>query len=274
MNSIGKQSIPHAVDAKHVAALLSQQPGPVLTWFAPHDEGGAENDGPRERVELAGPVARRWLAKTDNFLDQEFPYPADSFAVLLPPHWRSPFWLLAPWMRGLELRTDRQATGVDLLISNDTDFLASIEAQGGPSALVAQTQDSFALAWPGDLPPTFTDGVADILSYGDEVDFPVTAPADSLLVERAVDWVPPGLWQDTTKVDLHLKDLATKNYLGLDRSSLTGGRVLVATDNLVLAAAQILQSWLAEASVVWVPGGYNADQIAQDELVTHRAQVN
>lgn len=264
------------LNAERLAALLSDRPGPVLTWFSPRTatevvegQGEAEDATPRERVELSGPVARRWLAKTDNFLDQEFPYGADTFAVDLPQHWRSPFWLLAPWLRGMELFDADRAADADLVVSGNVAFLGDLEDEGASGTLVAQTADSFALAWPGDLPAGVLDGTADILSYGDEVETPMTAPAHSVLMERSFDQGPPEANGDHA---LRLSDLSAVNYLGAEGpppalGSLSGERALVTTTSLPMFSAQLLQLWLAGASVVWAPGG-DTDEIAVVERVT------
>lgn len=260
------------INATNLASLLSSQPAPVLTWLGNKQAGGEQ----RERVELSGPVARRWLAKTDNFLDQEFPYGASEFVALLPAHWRSPFWLLAPWLRGLKQVPARDAADADLVVSNDIGFLEGVVDEGGPDAVIAQTLDSFALAYPGTLPPDLLDGTADIASYGDEVEAPMTAPLDSILVSESVEWLPPGLWEDSSKTHLHLLDLGARTYLEPSgkppaEGSLQGDRVLVTTDNLTLFTAQLHQLWVAGASVVWVPGGGDdLDQIIAVEKVTSR----
>lgn len=258
------------INASSLATVLSSKPTPVLTWFEPL----SAEEKPRERVELSGPVARRWLAKTDNFLDSEFPYGGETFTTLLPAHWRAPFWVMTPWLRGMALQPPKHASDFDLVVSNDTSYLESVFDEGGPDALIAQTLDSFALQWPGDLPGGLLDGTADILSYGDEVEMPYTAPLDSLLVADHLSWLPPGLWSDTGKQHMRLGDLGQKDYLGIggspkDWQRLKGERVLLTDDNLVAATAAIIQLWFAEASVVWVPGGGpDVAQIAETEKVT------
>ena len=264
------------VSAERLANVLSGQPGPVLTWFAPSTDKetssqptSSQSAMPRERVELSGPVARRWLAKTDNFLDQEFPYGASTFVAPLPPHWRSPFWLLASWLRGMELLDGAEGADADLVVSGDLRFLQDVADEGASGTLLAQTADSFALAWPGDLPSMILDGTADILSYGDEVESPTTAPADSVLIRESSTAGSP---LETEAGDLLLSDLSTVNYLGDEgeppaSGSLAGERALVTTKDVPLFSVQLLQLWLAGASVVWAPGG-NVDEIAQVERVT------
>jgi hypothetical protein len=44
--------------------------------------------------------------------------------------------------------------------------------------------------------------------------------------------------------------------------------VLVTTANPTLFTAQLIQLWIRGASVVWVPGGVDAESIATTEKVT------
>lgn len=258
-----------SINASSLTDILVDQPGPVLTWFAPVTPvGGAD----RERVELGGAVASRWLAKTDNFLDAEFPYGANSFSLFLPAHWRAPFWVIASWLRGLELFPARDAANVDLVVSDDLGFLDALADSG--ATRVAQTLESYSLEWP-ELPGGLLDGIADILSYGDEVEAPHTAAPDSLVLNEHVDWVPPGLWSDPSKRELRLQDLWRKNFLRADGPPVTwgqmeGDRVLVTTADPIVFSAQLIQLWVAGASVVWVPGGGDVDSIAEVEKVTSR----
>lgn len=256
------------VNAEKLAAILSPQQGPVLTWFHPRVQG--EADIPRERIELGGAVARRWVAKTDNFLANEFPFGATSFTAFLSPHWRTPFWLLTCWLRGLELQAPGSPVD-DLALSNDLDFLLSLQDEGGPDMLVAQTTDSYAFSWPDELPFGITDGIADVMSYGDEVEMPYTAEDDAPLLAEDASWLPPGLEEDPDKQGIRVCDLAERDYLGIDdsySSDLTGERALVTTADIILASVQIFQLWMRGATVVWVPGGEKSEEIANSERVT------
>lgn len=258
------------LNAKMLADRITTVAEPVFTWLGPNGQ---------ERIELSGPVARRWLAKTDNFMDSEFPYGGNKFITLLPCHWRSAFWIIVPWLRGFQLQNQQAAEEVDLIISNDLGFLEAAAAQGGPSTLVAQTQDSLALSWPGVLPPTVLDGIADVMTFGDWVENPFTAK-ESQLVGKDVSWLPQNLWSHPDRLGLNSRSLQSLDLLGnivttraqepvndLDVPAvLQGARVLVTTDNLTLFSAQLIQLWLAGARVVWAPGdGIPTDIIAQQE---------
>ncbi|WP_099331778.1 TIGR03089 family protein [Actinomyces minihominis] len=260
------------LDATVLTSLLSPRPGPVLTWFespAIKLDGSVDTAQGRDRIELSGPVARRWIAKTDNFMASEFPFGATGFTTSLPAHWRTPFWIAVCWMRGLEKRAGGTTGGLDLAVSDSLGFLTALQEEIGPDVLIAQTTDSLAFAWPGELPFGITDGIADVMSYADEVEMPHTANQDTLLVSEGVEWFSADLAAGAAP--LTLKGILATDYLGLDEEALNdlaGQRVLVTTGNPTLFTVQLLQLWLHGASVVWVPGGHDAERIGSSERVT------
>lgn len=211
--------------------ILSATTGPALTWFAPYSWVASDSPASgavRARVELGGPVARRWVSKTDNFLDSEFPFGATSFVANMTPHWRAPFWIATCWLRGMELRAPSFGADVDFAVSTDIFFLESLQNQGGPDVLVAQSTDSFAFAWPGDLPFGITDGTADVMSHGDEVENPYLADPAAVIVDGSNGWTAPGwlsraLRDGATGADgrvgsntLRISDLLSLDFLGID----------------------------------------------------------
>lgn len=257
------------LNATELTGKITTTSAPVLIWLSPEHE---------ERIELSGPVARRWIAKTDNFLGSELPYGGDQLAVFLPNHWRTPFWLIAPWLRGMQLVSPDRACDTDLVVSNDLGFLQAVQDEGGPDALVAQELDSMSLAWQGDLPASFLDATADVMTFGDFVDDPKDAPSDHHLVDESVDWAAPNLWEDTEEQTLPIsslrgfdylgdvKDLATGKILERDQlpEELDGARILVRTNNPVLFSAQLIQLWMAGAQVLWVPEDIAQERIDQE----------
>ncbi len=257
----------NALDAKTLCDRIDPRSEPVLVWLS--------EDG-QERIELSGPVARRWIAKTDNFMASEFPFGGSRFAVLLPTHWRSPFWIATPWLRGFELVSPSEGADVDLVVANDVDVLEALREEGGPDALVAQTQDSMALAWPTTLPAEILDGTADILSFGDYVESPESANQETHLVSEQIDWLPPKVWSDPDQLKLPLRSLRGLGYVGTivdmegrplgSETDLNGARVHVQTKNLVLFTAQLLQLWMAGASVIWTPG----DAVSTEQVEAER----
>ncbi len=245
------------INATALTDILSAEPGPVLTWIGQPE--GSPTGQVRPRIELSGPVARRWIAKTDNMLGAEFPFGAQTFAVDMPAHWRTPFWIATPWLRGLQLSETQEEGVCDLVVSDNLESLVELDEAGGSDLLVAQTTESLALSWPGDLPAGVSDGIADVMTYGDFVEDPLTANQDT----------PLGVEIDGNP--LVLSDLLTADLLGLSGvpdNSLAGQRVLVTTVDPVLFTAQMLQLWWRGASVLWVPGGIDADSIAQTERAT------
>ena len=247
---------------------MDKVPEPVLTWL-----------GPGQRIELSGPVARRWIAKTDNFLASELPYGGERFSVLLPNHWRLPFWLAVPWLRGMTLVSPGEAVDIDLVVSNDLGFLQGVRDEGGPDTLVAQSLDSMNTSWGPDLPPEFLDGMADVATFGDYVEDPTDAPQGARLVADNIEWVAPNLWEQTDQQNLPIESLRGLTYLGTVKDTragqvlspshlpekLEGARVLVRTGNPVLFAAQLVQLWLAGAKVIWAPGETVRERIDQEK---------
>lgn len=227
------------LNARELSEKITDIAEPVLTWLG---RGG-------ERIELSGPVARRWISKTDNFMASEFPFGGESFAIQLPAHWRTAFWLLVPWLRGMRLMPTELAADTDLVISNDLDFLSAVAEEGGPDVLVAQTDSSLALAWPGQLPALFLDGTADVMSYGDWVEDPYCASDGAVLVDEG---------RATFTGRLPIEDLRTGSLLRTlspidGGAALNGARVMVRTGDPVLFTAQLAQLWMAGARVVWAP---------------------
>lgn len=256
------------LSSKTVADLLSPVPQPVLTWFAPAEPtpGSPGVNSRAERIELSGPVARRWLAKTDNFMADEFPFGAATFSVQMPAHWRAPFWILAGWLRGLALVEPASAPELDLVVSNDLNLLEALQNDLGPDVLVAQPLDSYAFAWDGDLPFGITDGTADIMAFGDEVESAYTAPAESLLASPEAGFADDIALSDPRVARPTLGDLGEIDWVGT--SALAGQRTLLTTSNPALATAQALQVWLSGGTVVWAPGRDDAERIVQEEGVT------
>ncbi len=257
----------NTLNATELCDHLDRRSDPVLTWLS--SEG-------QERIELGGPVARRWIAKTDNFLASEFPWGAQRFGVLLPCHWRSVFWLLTPWLRGMTLESTENPGKLDLAVANDVGILTAMKDEGGPDTIVAQTSDSLALGWPDGLPAGILDGISDVLSYGDYIESPVSAPKDTRLVSKTIDWLAPQELSDPDVQALPITTLRGVACLGelkpyavdhwdanLDDDevgdcskpeAVAGKRVLLVTDNLVLASAQLIQLWMAGSGAVWAPG--------------------
>lgn len=282
---------PGQMDELNAASLtesLTHRPAPVLTWFSPPGEVGGTSAAalPRERIELSGPVARRWIAKTDNFLAAEFPFPADAFTTYFSsPHWREPLWIVTCWLRGLRRLSPQEAQRVDLAVSSDIDVLEEMRDELGLDVLVAQTTDSLALSWPTDLPFGITDGVADVMSHGDFVEDPHTPAADTVILNQ--DGLNDAMLRSVRSPGerdgeehgaerarpsggraLRLAELMSSSLLPSGLTLDEGERVVVTTNDAALFSAQLVQLWLSGAAVIWVPGGAGAQEIAAAEGAT------
>lgn len=146
------------VTHRTLAALLDdldRRTQPTLTWYG------------NDRVELSGPVLSRWIAKSENLLQDEFPFGLESFKIDLPLSWRAFPWFVCMTFRGTE-----ESDIPELLI---TDSPATSTAD----TTIAQPLDSLALSWPGTLPPGALDGARDVMSQSDRL---VAPPDDSLFV--------------------------------------------------------------------------------------------
>lgn len=217
---------------------LQSRGGPVLTWYAVN------------RLELGGPVMASWLAKTDNFLDAEFPFGGQTFTVALPPTWRALPWMGAAWLRGWELvSADAEP---DLLVSDDPALLE--DAVAGGLVAVAQALGPLAMSWPGSLPAGALDAIADVLSQADHLVAPVEAPRASPLGAG----LTLGQLQETSLLDAP--------------APLEGARVQVTATDPVRQAAQIMQLWWAGASAVVIDEGHwgpeKSADIRRQEKVT------
>ncbi|MFT0762870.1 hypothetical protein VRY54_07390 [Actinomyces sp. F1_1611] len=156
---------------------LANRKEPLLTWYS------------TGRVELAGPVLARWLAKVDNYLDAEFPFGAATFHLHLPECWQKIVWEAALALRGWEAGPADQ---VELVISDDLELLTAA-ADAGLTA-IAQPTDPLALSWPGELPAGVSDAPGELNSQADQPlaslpDGPLWPVENNLLAGLPV---PPG----------------------------------------------------------------------------------
>lgn len=263
--------------ATTLTELLNRQAAPVLTWFSPREAPNGEDGTPgvRERIELSGPVARRWIAKTDNFLASEFPFAAESFTTYFPsPHWREPFWITACWLRGMHFTTPRRADTLDLAVSSDLTVLQTMQEEVGPDVLVAQNTQSLALSWPEDLPFGISDGIADVMTFGDFVEMPqAPSPPQTLIAEvpredldaadTPLDFFPAEHVHSCKRIVLG--DLTTDAFVDRLGQIEKGERIILTTRHPVVFTAQLIQLWLKGAAVIWVPGGEGVRSIATAE---------
>lgn len=126
---------------------------PRLTWY------GTAGD----RIELSGKVFDNWVAKTANFLTEEFDFgPGSTLTVALPAHWKSLCIVLAALACG---GTVSDGDGGALLASSDQE---RINSAAGPSLAVAL--GALALRWDGELPSGAQDYAAEVRMFADAFD--------------------------------------------------------------------------------------------------------
>ncbi|AJT40421.1 hypothetical protein UM93_00570 [Psychromicrobium lacuslunae] len=123
---------------------------PRLTWYG----------STGERIELSGKVLDNWVAKTANFLVDEFDFgPGMSLSLDLPAHWKSLCILLGALAAG---GTVTSAQGGTLLASSDQQRL---ELDQRPA--IAVSLAALALRWDGELGPQVRDYAAEVRMFAD-----------------------------------------------------------------------------------------------------------
>lgn len=92
-------------DELRAALLAGDLSRPRLTWY---------DDANGERIDLSGKTLANWVAKAANWLESEMALaPGDEVALVMPPdHWRTIYWSLAAWTRGLTITTGTDADAV------------------------------------------------------------------------------------------------------------------------------------------------------------------
>lgn len=226
---------------------LSACRGPVLTWY-----GG-------QRVELGGPVAARWLAKTANLLSTELrgdlfdtlagvgsdgtadgggraPEPTGTLRVDLGRTWQGAVWTCAAWLSGWRTADEGDP---DVWVAGSPGDVQRALGSGTPWVL-AQAMEPLALSWRGPLPDGAVDALAELMGQPD-------SPVDP----GWVDWEPAG------DVDA---DAALVDEDGRGRP----GRVLLLAQDTASTAAALLAVWARGGSAVVVdPGLHDAGERAR-----------
>lgn len=156
---------------------LTEKTQPLLTWYS------------TGRVELAGPVLSRWVAKVDNFLSDQFPFDGQTYALVLPDCWQKTVWQAGLMLRGWE---ESEPDAADLVVGDDLDVLG--EAASGGAISVAQPTDPLGLTWDGELPPGVVDAPGELMALADEPVDPLDSgplwPTETSLLAGIP--VPPG----------------------------------------------------------------------------------
>ncbi|WP_394941496.1 TIGR03089 family protein [Psychromicrobium sp. YIM B11713] len=211
----------------------TESPGsPRLTWYG--------TDG--ARIELSGKVLDNWVAKTSNFLTEEFDFGPDSvLRVALPAHWKSLCLVLGALGCGGTV-SDQQPG--DLLASSEPEQIGSAT---GPTIAVAL--GALALQWEGELPAQAQDYAAEVRMFADAFERFSDPDQHQLALEFA----------DYSEQYARLPQL-TEELLG--KITAEPARIcLNAEHGLAKVVRQALASWQSGGSVVLAE---------QAELITER----
>ncbi|MEI6623136.1 MAG: TIGR03089 family protein [Actinomycetes bacterium] len=136
-----------------------------------------------ERVELSGTTFENWVAKTANFLRDEFDLePGSRVGVRLPVHWQTSVWIGAIWRVGATLVAQSNSGDSD---NRDTLDLAVIGPAGVGAATDYPDPDTDTVAcslrplnapFADPLPAAMIDYSAEVLAHGDHF-----GPAEKML---------------------------------------------------------------------------------------------
>jgi hypothetical protein len=123
-------------DDLRAALLAGDLSRPRLTWYD-------ETTG--ERIDLSGKTLVNWVAKAANWLETEMSLePGDTLRLDTPAdHWRTIYWSLAAWTRGVRVTADEDA---DVCVSFASDAADLIEPA---AALAASPLQAMSDAMPG-----------------------------------------------------------------------------------------------------------------------------
>lgn len=227
-------------------ALRSASPGaPRLTWYGP--------DG--ERIELSGKVLDNWVAKTANFLTEEFDVAAGSpIAVQLPAHWKSLCITLAGLASGATVQfigdsapglTKRIADSASVWIAADSEALKRAAER---TDTVAVALPALAMAWPSELPDEVRDYAAEVRMFADAfVRFDDPDPDDIAMLDgdHSVRYAELSGLADGWEADSRVALLASDGLARVSRSALgiwlAGGSVVLFSD-AASASEKVLQA--------------------------------
>ncbi|WP_041685810.1 TIGR03089 family protein [Renibacterium salmoninarum] len=213
-------------------AFRSQDPGsPRLTWYGPDSE----------RIELSGKVLDNWVAKTANFLTEEFDVgPGTSSALELPAHWKSLVIALAALACGSTAQFIAPANEGARTGSSETSvWFVTEEAQlanaQDQADVVAVALPALAMAWPSDLPDGVYDFAAEVRMFADAFN-------------RFDD---PGPGQPALRSEAETYSFAELSGFASTAEKLAGNRIaLFASAGLAKTAVAALGIWLAGGSIV------------------------
>ncbi|MDN5669481.1 MAG: TIGR03089 family protein [Renibacterium salmoninarum] len=225
-------------------SLRTVDPGaPRLTWYGP--------DG--ERIELSGKVLDNWVAKSANFLTEEFDVAAGALIALqLPAHWKS----LCICLAGLACAaTVRFVAEPDSGLADSASVWFAAETSGLAAAArrtdaVAVALPALAMAWPGALPDDAEvhDFAAEVRMFADAfVRFDDPEPDGIAMagLDRSVDYARvAGLaegWDAASRVALDAGEGLSRVAFAALGIWQAGGSVVLFSD-AALASEKLLQA--------------------------------
>lgn len=233
-------------------SMRTLSPGtPRLTWYGP--------DG--ERIELSGKVLDNWVAKSANFLTEEFDVAVGSLIVLqLPAHWKSLCIALAGLACGSTVRFTEESDPHSAASVWFAAEEATVRAAAQHLDTVAVALPALAMAWPTELPDEVEvrDYAADVRMFADAfVSFDDPEPED-IALESASGKLRYG----------QIGELAQSSKLPDDQQA--ESRVaLYATEGLADVVPQALGVWLSGGSVVlFAEPSLASEKVLQTEQVT------
>lgn len=166
-------------DDLRTALLSGDLSRPRLTWY---------DDSRGERIDLSGKTLANWVAKAANWLETEMALaPGDVVRLDLPAdHWRTIYWSLAAWTRGLTVTTDDDADA-SVSLDSETDSAAADLVEPA-AALAASPLQAMPDAMPPPVGPVPLDGatLSDDVASGSRVFLSTTAIADIPSVAAAL----------------------------------------------------------------------------------------
>ena len=158
-------------DGLLAAALRRDAAAPLVTFY---------DDATGERVELSATTLANWVAKTANFLQDEFDVTLGSLvAVSLPVHWQTAAVLLATWSCGAAVldtaaEDEGALSGVDVVLAEQARLAALEEVVDG-DLLVGLSLHPLGTGMTGYAGPA-RDYAAEVRVHGDR--FVPIAPPD------------------------------------------------------------------------------------------------
>ncbi|MFC6707907.1 TIGR03089 family protein [Flexivirga alba] len=165
-------------DDLRAALLAGDLSRPRLTWY---------DDSRGERIDLSGKTLANWVAKAANWLESEMGLaPGETVRLDMPAdHWRTIYWSLAAWTRGLTVTAD---TDADACVSMTPDTAADLLESA--AALAASPLQAMADTMPapvGSVPcdgPTLDDVAAGSRVFVSNTDMDAVPALAAALIGR------------------------------------------------------------------------------------------